>query len=858
MQTPLAQTALPSGAHTNQASPTPQSNRQAQAPAPKLTLEIRDLLGRPVPELQLGTIDLTHWRSMDFETRTPIESLGATDDQGHLASLPFQHNCSIVSLNPNWLIVEDSSVLENTNGVRRLLARRGGSIYGVIMGDQGPVAGALVSALVSNEFLTLGKAARDEAKRTGPKPALFDPANPRQTVTDANGRFELGGLLASSTRLFAIADGYVPLQFEFQGKGPDKFTDVGSFTLKHGVSATVRVHLNSSSVPSGRLFLERSDDSFSRGMQGIPIDLHGEVHLPDMATGEYKWIIERDDTLAVWGKLKIAKAGEVISISLPRTERKRVIVQDASGLSIPGLTVKASELGKHYRKLQGDGHVQFQCGLGSTVKLGVHAKGYASSAGLQIPADQNEFVVQLRKLGGLQLSGLTGFQKILAAALPDRQKDKLLLLNISHSPVSLKPHPVHAGQLTLTDLEPGQNWVIVDVGGGCMALGPFDINEGKITQAQATLPQSRPLEINVRDSVTGLALTGVSLQLVSNDLIPQGKISYLMDFLGPSDHELATGINGSAILRLRATPDLSLRLSKEGFESKFVAGSELKAAGPSLLLNLQSLPSSNFWVEFQAGQPASDAHVYFSKGPESTSSPAGRLRTDAAGKGLCEAIVPGRLNASIRYERTESVTYHIRWPRIEVQPEQTTYICLLPKSAQISLSNDMLRGAKSFSLRRTPDRTCSKFQVTWGQQAGEAPPQQVQVIPGKYQIEVLGSGPPRYGRVRVASGESVLVTRETKLYGLAIETTGADCETATFHLRNMAGPYRDVSRSEHLQAPDPLLVKSLPAGLYRVSLTGWTHQTSGRQQSTQTQFVVIGEQGAHVIFPLPPPATNAD
>ncbi len=307
--------------------------------------------------------------------------------------------------------------------------------------------------------------------------------------------------------------------------------------------------------------------------------------------------------------------------------------------------------------------------------------------------------------------------------------------------------------------------------------------------------------------------------------------------MGLTEHATTTDPSGKMVMLPRPDEDSQLRLSREGYLTQFIPRTDWLAAGPSLTVSMRPLPEIECTIEFGTGQPASFARVDFSKGPAATSAPAGRARMDEAGLGKCEGTSPGRLTASVRYSASDALKYLIQLPNLEIQPSEPIHINLLPELARLSIGDNMLTDAQGFVLRRKPDKTCTKFQVSWERSAETLKPESISVLPGDYRIEIRGRDFHRYGRVQVAPEELRSIPMDNELGTLEVQIPGIDWQSAQLHLSALAGPYSEVRRTVQVQPGAPLSIRSLPHGLYRVQLSKqWPSGTTRQSQLAYVDF----------------------
>ncbi len=812
-----------------------------------LRLLALDPFGKPVPGLRLGMEAELSDTVYDLETFRGIEPLGVTDSAGLLARAPPAASAvSVVSQDPLWLVVETSVVSAPWEGTVTLRVRPGGGVRGHVVDTAGPVAGAVVGAMVTTDF-GLGPG---EGK---PVLSFFDPANVRRALTDGEGRFELGGLLPTSSRIDVLAKGHAPLLHRFEGPSPGEVVDLGVLAVEPGVSVLFRVTCGGARVEAGRLFLEARGDAFARGNAGLELDERGEALVDGMAAGSYEWTIERPGALACRGRLSVLPAGGVVSIEVPRQREVQLVVTDSAGAPVERFLVSAQEKQSRTRRLEGSGSLSIHCSEGAACQLTVEAPGYAPSPRVEVPSDQTRVDVRLARPGRLALSieGAHGLDAVRLGTLPAEQASLLRLIEFGIAPIPQSTRRLEGGEVCVEDLAPGEHWVVLELGAEPQAFGPFVVTEGATTSARLDVAPAALLHGLALDARTRARLPGVAVR-VGGDLGSGPGLRLLFASLAHEVPDAVSAEDGSFALPVRAGAVTSLILERRGYASQAVQVDS--SARRELVVELEPLPAATVEVLLAEGLPANGARIDFARPTALIPEPLGSVCLDQAGTASLTVVPAGPVDAIVCVRAEQGVVYRAAFPGLSVCEGGHLRLVVAPDSGWILLPPAVCAAGGSFRARREATASAGWLEVNC--EARGAPsdlplPLEVRVPPGAYRVELSSDSGLLIGTCEIVPGQRVTPEWLAAAGELTVEIQGSTWTSARVRVEAWEGQAAGhVTDLELERGAGAARLAHLPQGRFQVKLIGWTRPDGARVAARWTKTVTLGVEPMLVRFEL--------
>lgn len=806
--------------------------RREQAPSqPASTgqfLQVIDPEGEPIEGVEVG------WRPHDeqsylasFDLMNPpgIASIGVTNAAGQVRLPDFEIDAvGMILLSEDWLAVAPATFPLPFAAPPVLLAFPAGSVTGRVVSTDGkPVAGAALGAMVTRNFL-FGTDERPEVSQL-----YGEPANYRYTTSGPDGSFRITGLLETTNRLHVIAPGCEPLSHEFPGPRAGEVRDLGDVVVSPGLEVTFQVLSTTPLEPGTRLYLEPEGAHFCRALTGLPLEADGTLTLHGMRAGDYRWMVERPGAVAVVGELEVKEPGGVIPIEVSGRRTVMVEVVDDAGTPVADFTIEAEMRMGRPRIYHGPGPVEVACGAEEVLRVSAKAEGYAPTRDLRVPPTEDHAVLTLQRYGSLQLEILDpeGLQKLKIGLTQADDSTNQHLIAMGVAPAGLREHAVEEGSVVLDRLRAGRFRVVVDHGGGPIALEVVEIHPGERTHQQAHLPRLHEMEVLVRSAVDGTPIHGVSVRFRGRedsslfDAISQGlQQQQPVDAL--SDRE------GRFTMRMLAEDVRTLRLTHPDFED---ASIRVRTEDPQpIVLRLKPRPTIPLQVWITPDRPARHARLSFTRHDPGQRFPQvlGEATLETDGSLALRDIPSGtsRLHAQFRWE--DGVQYSFPYGDVDLEDGTPLALTLMPEPGHVSLGTPPLEGVKDIRIQGAEGTEYQSVSV----RCTAAPWDRILPLPpGAYRLTASGEGGQRLGLVKVYRGRTSVVDWETETRILEIALTGGSWQEAHFSVRVLDGPHEGTRKHPRLMAgKSPFLVRDLPIGRLEVVFTVWV-DAHGRNQA---------------------------
>jgi len=810
------------------------------------SLLVLDSVGRPVPGLLLGGIMAVPRGIYELERDREVEPLGRTDSAGQLVlrEEPTQR-FSVISLDPKWLVVGSSMTPGNWQGECRVRVRKGGVVQGVVLGPSGPVRGAIVGALVTTDFFG-SRRSKDLL------PGVFDQANVRRAVTGSDGRFELGGLLAMSSRLDVLAPGCVPKQVDFRGPSPGAIVDVGAVRVSGGVDVRFVVTRGGDSLSEGHLFLEALDGTFTRGNSGLALSDIEQLLVHGMKPGlKFRWMIEEAGGVGFVGEAQVPIDGGEVALVVPESTAVRVYASSAVGDPIEAFSVIAKEGGGRKRRFEGSRYAEFERQEGVPFRVKVEAVGFVTTGYLDVSSDVDHIEVQLSRTGRLSVvvQGADGLTAIDGATVHEKSAKSLSLIDQGLSPVALEGLSIVDGRVEFPSLAPGEQWLVLALGARIKTFGPFVVRSGEATVAEIALPHLEWISGTVRDASSGQPLADVSVRIGGPTGMSSTAGALFAKLVGTAGAAAVTGPNGE--FRLLRPQD------GRGFLSFEAAGyaSRTRSVGADTPGNLEvvldQVSAASIRLDYTLGVPASNARVSFVAHGTSHSGPIESVELNEEGWAAIELVRPGLFAATVHYANRSGVSYRVGLERVEVQVGVEFAATLLPESGTIALTQEgLLPGSDFIEIQIVSNPGAQRFVAEWSRtHESESCPGEIRVEPGAYRIRARSATGMRFGECIVAPGGVAPIDwlSEAEYGDLALEVRGSSWAQASFRVESEMG-FREVLNLERGGSRQGLL--RLPMGQYKVKLFHVVQEDGTALRLSWVQTGKVSSAPSSLVFDL--------
>jgi hypothetical protein len=814
-----------------------------------LKLLVVDTDGNPVPDLRIAHRPLREQIRQYSIERPPVdEPLGVTNHAGVLALPQFVVPAvPLVTQNSNWLVVDDYILHPPFEGLAKIVVRGGGSISGIVVGENGPVDGAVVKAQVNSHFLNFGN---DVEMDPGPKPSFFDSANYRFTHTDQAGRFQIQGLLPDSKTLHILAEEYAPFRYDFPGPQAGANVDLGSLTLEPGTDVTFHFTSASPLEEGTRLFLEFKGSQVSRGAEGLLLDAAGKVEVGDLHPGPYQWDLERPGAVCTTGHLQIYEESQDVHIAVAALRSLEVKVIAEDGLLIEDVGLKAYEKDGRRFHVRMDGSFFLSCSEGKRVNVKASADGFVASPRIRVPATESFIEIVLQRLGQLQIH-LVGMDDRTSLQVGVQAEDERSLGPLSEQALLLhsRSYAIENRQVLIDGLEPGTVYLMLDLGAGPTPYGPFVVKAGEITQAEIEVLLPREISGVVRDQKTHAPIAGAAFHHTSsssNDLFRS-----IAEQLGVAESADAISNAEGQFTTLAAPTGVSyFSVVAPHYETKTVAFSASNAQ--PYQVELTALPSASLRVLFSEQQAAANAVVGFISMEKGLPSSIASVSVDENGEGIIDSVPAGACQPSVSYQWNEGVQYRVGFPSQRIRDNQRVEFSLVENPGWLTLEELPQGKVQSVSIRSAHAKgnlgTLIRCDSNWWQ-SSRAP---LPISPGAYRVTAISAGKKYLASCTVRSGETTHVIWDNQGEGqITVELTGGDWTTCQLALLLESGDFAGEQRHLYFdRTPQGMAIENLAEGKYLVRLVAWTDLRGNRHKPDWSQRAMVKAQPGAVHFRL--------
>ena len=782
-------------------------------------LQVLDLEGDPVPQVEIGWLPLdekTYYKAFDLIQPPLAQSLGLTDAMGRVSLPSFEgEGIGLVVHSDSWLGIAPTVLPLPPAEPAKLLVMPAGSVRGRVVDSEGhPVAGASLGALVTNNFLFGGDDAPEIRQLFG------RPANHRYAKTDSDGSFRIGGLVETSNRLHILAPGKEPLAWEFQGPKPGEVLDLGAVVVEAGVEAHFEVRSPAPLAEGTLLYLEPEDNHTCRAIAGLALEPSGNLTIRGMRPGTYRWMVERPDTVAVIGELKVPVGGGRIAIDVAGQRTLTVEVVDQEGVPIQDFTLEAEVHRGRPRMLHGPGPVQVTCGAEQEIRVSAKASGYMPTRNLHIPATQSHATLEMVRFGSLTLNLAEGqeFPMLKVGLLREADEHGARILTMGVAPRSMRAHAVEDGRIHMERVPPGDYRVIVDHGGGPLAVGGVTVLPGENTAQEILLQELMTIAVVLRSHADDSAIPFAQVRMGGAEDARFYR-SIADAFGGQEPADFVTDAEGRFSFRIQPGAMRMVYVEHADFEAgAFAVSAE---ADQPVRLRLQPSPTVPVRIMVVPGRPAKRGVLSFVHHPTGSAlpTPLGEVFLDDKGEKTMQRIPSGTSLLHARFQWEPGVQYQVQFGEVTLSDDVPLELTLLPAPGYVAMGASPFAGESGYRIQpresgQEPSATVRGLASAWGSL--------LPLPPGHYRVTATEEAETRYGSVEVQRGETSLVDWGMATRDLAINISGGDWHLAQVDVEVMDGPWKGVKKQVRIPAEEnPYTLGGLPEGPLEVTFSLW-------------------------------------
>lgn len=819
-------------------------------PAGTVFLKVVDMRGKPVEGLEMIASTLHGderdlYALFDLAKPRPFTALGKTDVQGRVAIPKMEgQGVGIAVRDSNWLAIGETSFERPWTSEQdlRLFVTQGGVITGQVVDAHGPVVGASISGQVFSDFMSGGDS--NPLVRT----LFWQPANYRFATTDAEGNFRIDALLASSNRIDVLAPGCPPERHEFEGPAVGQIRDVGIITVVRGLTVTFTVHSPELLEPGTLLFLEEDGKNLTRGLTGLPLDAQGQLRIEGMRAGDFQWMVARPGAVAMVGELTIPPTGGDIGIEVPGLREVQVLVVDFEGEPIPQFTLEAEIRQGMPRVVHGDGPVVLRCGADAELRVSAETPGYVKTRDYVVPPSEDAVVLTMQRFGALDclLPGLKDGQ-VLSVGLVEENEQRALVAGIVPN---LKERVVSDQRVHLDRLKPGEYRLVLDHGGGPVALEQVVIRPDQTTSVEVLLKSLVTRDALVVDEMDDRPLANVNIDLWGSE-DPSFAIAFT-NILGQNKSSaLQSDASGRFSLSILPEQSRFVQLEAPGYAPLIVP---IAADGPSPhVFRMRRLPSIALEVRITHDRPAARANVSFGHFPDRLHFPIflGSTILDAQGQTTLTEIAAGPCDLHVTFDWQAGVRYSVPFGGVKLRDGVPLAVTLFPEPGWLSMTTPPMDDLRRIEIREVDNSSVQDLVVTCSDGSWNST---LPLPPGRYRLTAKGAASSLHASCHVKSGVTTPVAWSVEQQNLQIDLLGNSWHRAQLRVKIVDGPHEGAYRDLKMKADGRAhTIDDLPSGPIEVQLVEWWDSQGDGHRMRWTKTVPAGE--ASIAYSLEDLAT---